>query len=284
MTVSGGYGAGRNWKAQLTLEMQPQPETGRTVLGHMGFSGPLRVQRPFYPEGEVCHLYVLHPPGGMVSGDELAMDIRVRPAAHSLMTTPSAGKIYQADSCNVRQHQKVRLDVQGTLEWLPQETIVFNGANGCLETEVHLGEGSRFIAWDIFCLGRLAGNHPFQQGSLEQRLQVYKKGIPCLLERQRLIRTGEEDRLFRAPWGFGGATVSGTLIATVDEAVQAELRDAVRALLPSGFACTSKEGLLIIRYLGQSLQNAKSGFLNAWQQIRPQAVGRPVTIPRIWHT
>ncbi len=282
--IAPGYGATRTWQAGLTLELQHQPATNRTVLSKMDFYGPLRVQRPFYPEGEVCHLYLLHPPGGMVSGDELSIDISAQPGAHTVVTTPSAGKVYQADSSNVRQRQKVTLNVEGALEWLPQETIIFNGANGCLDTEIHLSENSRFIGWDVFCLGRLAGNYPFLTGTLEQRLQVYRDGVPCLLDRQRLVKTGGEDALFHATWGFGGATVSGTCIATIASEQITELLERVRTQLSGSFACTVKDNLLIIRYLGHSVPDAKRGFIAAWRSLRPVVMGREVTIPRIWHT
>ena len=94
--VSQTYGRDRHWSARLHLAYSHR--FSRTALTDVDFEGPLRVQRPFYPEGDVCHTYLLHPPGGMVSGDELAIHLQLSPETHVVATTPSAGKIYCADS------------------------------------------------------------------------------------------------------------------------------------------------------------------------------------------
>jgi hypothetical protein len=106
----------------------------------------LRVQRPFYPESrEVCHVYLLHPPGGLVSGDELQIDIAVGRDAWALLTTPGAGKVYGSDGQGVRQQQALRIARGGTLEWLPQEMILFDGARADLGTRVELEGDARFL-------------------------------------------------------------------------------------------------------------------------------------------
>src|SRR5688572_5186707 len=82
------------WHAALELGFDV--ERGATRLGRRAHRGPLVVQRPFFPEGDgVCHVYVLHPPGGLVGGDELALDLDVDAGAHALVTTPAATKIYR---------------------------------------------------------------------------------------------------------------------------------------------------------------------------------------------
>src|SRR6185369_6129537 len=99
------------------------------------------------PEGpRVCHVYLLHPPGGMVGGDELAVDVVVAADAHALLTTPAAAKVYRTNGAPVRQTQRLRVADGGTLEWLPQETILYDGARATLDTRVELARGARFIA------------------------------------------------------------------------------------------------------------------------------------------
>src|SRR5690606_10316372 len=123
------------WRARLDMILAKK--AGKTVLEHVSHEGPLRIQRPFYPEGErVCHLYLLHPPGGMVIGDALNVCVALESGAHALVTTPSAGKIYRADGSlrKQRQHVELRLQPEAVLEWLPQETILFNGARGEVST------------------------------------------------------------------------------------------------------------------------------------------------------
>lgn len=305
-----GFGPTRHWSAGLLLGFSRK--AGKTVLSQMEFKGPLRVQRAFYPEGSVCHLYLLHPPGGLVSGDEVRIRMNAKKDSAALVTTPSAGKIYHSDSYDVRQIQSTNINVQeADFEWLPQETIVFDGANGVIDTRVDVQGASRFIGWDIFCLGRSAGNLPFTQGRLTQKLALYRDGKPVLLERQHIellppsatgspgtaepSKTAPQNCL-SAAWGFGGMTVSGTLMATGFTEPLDTLVDELRASLNAGlkasgaeavahpYSVTSKLGVLLVRYLGHDSEEAKQVFVQAWQIIRPVLLGRTAATPRIWLT
>ena len=82
-----------SWLAQLELVYAKRHD--KTVITQRQHIGPLTVQRPFYPEAEVCHTYVLHPPGGVVGGDQLTLNVTVESGAHALITTP-------ARACRVR--------------------------------------------------------------------------------------------------------------------------------------------------------------------------------------
>ena len=87
------------------MELNFAVRQGRTTLAKMQFSGPLRVQRPFYPESapaaalgragvsQPCHCCLLHPPGGLVSGDDLSLEVRLGQGSHALLTAPSASKL-----------------------------------------------------------------------------------------------------------------------------------------------------------------------------------------------
>ncbi|OIN12323.1 urease accessory protein UreD [Oceanisphaera psychrotolerans] len=276
-----GYGLERRWLAELTLGFAPSGP--RTALAEMRFHGPLRVQRPFYPEGPVCHVYLLHPPGGLVSGDRLGIDIACRPGSHALVTTPSAGKIYQSDSDNGEQHQQIRVRVDGGVcEWLPQETIVFNGANGRLSTRIDVDANSRFIGWDLFCLGRPACDERFERGQLQQQLQLWCDGEPLYLERQQVAGGSA---LLDQRYGFGGQVLVGTLLACGFEAEPEALIAELRAQLDTTrLSVTYRNRVLVIRYLGDDGEHARTQFTLAWQLIRPELLGLPARIPRIWLT
>ncbi|MGB5651682.1 MAG: urease accessory protein UreD, partial [Sedimenticolaceae bacterium] len=78
-----------------------------TVLAERQRHGPLAVQRPFYPEGGVCHVYLLHPPGGVVGGDVLGIDVKLAQGAQALITTPGATKFYRSAGALARQTQRI---------------------------------------------------------------------------------------------------------------------------------------------------------------------------------
>src|SRR5882672_8293826 len=139
------------WKAELRLRFAA--EGGRTVLRERRSEGPLVVQKPLYPEGEaVCHAIVVHPPGGIAGGDELDLQVSAATGSHALLTTPGAGKWYR--SAGPLARQSLHFDVAGTLEWLPRETIVFDGAHASFECTVELRNDARYIGWEVLCLGR----------------------------------------------------------------------------------------------------------------------------------
>lgn len=281
--MSTGPGRERSWKAELRLGFAHDGQ--RTVLADMEFRGPLRVQRPFYPEGLPCHCYVLHPPGGLVSGDMLYLEADVRPAAHALLTTPSAGKVYGTDSHNVAQGQDVRMRVtDGILEWLPMETIIFDRARAVMNLELDLAGQSRALGWDIVCLGREAGNHPFMAGQLRQQLRIRRDGYPLLLERLEL-NAGET--MQSAPFGLGGHTVSGTMFAASPTPDLTDLAAPVRERLRPRhgmIGVTCRRGVLLVRYLGNRADEARELFESAWRIIRPALLEVEACAPRVWAT
>jgi urease accessory protein len=267
-----------SWTARLELEFQAS--AGRTVLSRREHRGPLIVQRPFYPEGGVCHVYLVHPPGGIVGGDQVALDATLHPASHALITTPAATRFYRAGphpAARLSQHFHVR---DAALEWLPQETIVFDGAKAASRTIVHLEGSAQFIGWEILCLGRPANDERFDTGSLAQDFQVHRDGRPLLLDRLRLL--GGSPAL-TSPWGLGNAQALGTLL--LSPAANVDLTS-LRQLSQPGVQCgfSQVDGVLMARALADQAEPIKQLFAQLWLQLRPQLLGCEATAPRIWAT
>lgn len=277
--------ASSSWNASLALTFFAKE--GATQLLRRGHQGPLVVQRPFFPEGrEVCHAYILHPPGGIVPGDSLSLDIAVEAGAHALVTSPAATKVYRSDGRISRQVQTVRAAAGSTIEWLPQETILFAGARAHLSTRIELSDAATFIGWDILCLGRPACDERFGAGSsCRQHFELWRDSRPMVLERTRY-----EGDIHNAAWGLRGATVSGTLLAAspgLADGNKQSLLHQLRGLhVRECELCAASEvsGVLILRYLGNGAEQARILFEKAWQLLRPVIVGRPACLPRIWST
>lgn len=279
-----------NYEAQL-IHLDDKTRLGKTT--HFG---PLRVQRPFYPEGNDCaHLYLLHPPGGMVAGDYLTIGLHLHPYAQALMTTPSAGKIYN-NITERKQFQKVSLTVENNavLEWMPQETLVFDGAEGELITEIELSANAKFMGWDIVCLGRPSSEDWFDRGSIKQVLSIQRNGLPVFIERNTIAADSD---IMCDTAGLGNKAVFGSFVLTNNEdnipELDEEQREALESLAAltaeSGqakglVAVTHKPGLVIVRYLGPCADNAKKVFIKYWQWMRPFVNGREACTPRIWNT
>lgn len=267
----------RHWHASLQLGFVERG--GRSVLDQCRHQGPLRVQRPFYPEGAPCHVYVLHPPGGIVGGDCLQIQARVQSGAHALLTTPASAKFYRSDGRRARQLQQLDVATQAALEWLPQDTIVFDGCLAETSTHVQLAAGARFIGWELFSLGRPASGEGFTTGSLRQRFEVWRAERPLLIERTAVDGNGT---LLRAAWGLGDQPSYATLVATpADAQTLATARSAVPDHL---VAFTLKGDLLVGRALARQSQELQRRLAAVWSAIRPQIMGRDPCPPRIWNT
>jgi urease accessory protein len=260
------------------------PIAGRTAVTRRAHHGPLYCQRPFYPEPDgTCHLYVLHPPGGVVGGDQLEVDVHAAAGSRVLVTTPAATKLYRCPgACSlVSNHLSVEAD--GVLEWLPGETIAFGGTQARLSTTVALEPGARFLGWEITCLGRPAAGDGFATGVLEQRTELYVGGRPVVLDRTLTEGSGT---LRRGAWGWGGRNVHGLFLATIaTSALVAELRESVRADRPGAlFGVTALGGVTVCRFLGDRAQDARDCLTRAWQITRRHLLDKPACAPRIWTT
>lgn len=268
-----------SWKARLALDFAFQDE--KTVLAGRSHDGPLVVQKPLYPEGrEVCHAIIVHPPGGIAGGDELSLQVRTGTGASTLLTTPGAAKWYR--SAGPWAKQSVAFDVQGALEWLPQETIVFDGALADSAYDVDLGAQAGFIGWDIVCLGRTGSGEKFSRGTFRSSVQVRREGRLLWRERGRIDGGG---RLLDSPAGLAGNPVFGTLFASAP-AIDSKILDRLREHKPTlgAGAVTLLPGVLLARYLGGSSEAARRYFIALWRILRPALMGREAIEPRIWQT
>jgi len=281
------YGASRAWNAELRLAYVEKDS--KTILDQMRFKGPLRVQRPFYPEDGLCHTYLLHPPGGMVSGDHIDINIVARDRARTFITTPSAGKVYGADSANVIQRQDICLEVKegASLEFLPQENILFDGANAILHTDIDIDEHSQLICWDIVSFGRPHGNLPFKSGSLRQQISIRIAGRLALHEG---FKTDEELKVLGSPAGLMGHLHMGSMFVCVPrkDELYDQWVDLIRPLLPLTdtlkASATHRNGIVIVRALGDDIETVRNLFIDVWQTIRKETLNVEPVMPRIWLT
>jgi urease accessory protein len=270
------------WAARL--ELGYEHENGVTRLTRRQHVGPLMVQKPFYPEGvDLCHSLLLHPPGGIAGGDRLEVEVTVGVQARVLVTTPGATKWYRSAGPAAQQRTTLVVGAGASLEWLPQENIVFDRARARMITRADLAEGACYIGWDITRLGRTASGERFDAGELRSRTEVQRAGRRLWGDYAQ-IEGGAE--LLRSPAGLAGRPVMGTLLVA-GPATERGLLDACRAVAPHGDAhcgVTAVPGVLVARYLGSSAEAARSYFVALWRLVRPAVLGREVSLPRIWST
>ena len=273
---------GACWQAHLRLGFAHGAYgTGLVERIH---SGPLRVQKPLYPEGaQVCHAVIVHPPGGVVGGDALDIELSAGRGAHALLTTPGAGKWYRANGRPSRQDVRIDVMENAALEWLPQETLFYHDAQVALSHHVSLAATARYIGSEILCFGRTASGEVFDAGSVQQTSTIRRAGELVWHEEGRIDGAGPS---MHSPFGLGGNTVCATLIAcglTLDAGQLQQLRrETDDAGGRSGVTPLPK--IVIVRHIGRSSETARAVLLAAWRRLRPALLGRDASVPRLWNT
>jgi len=277
-----------HWQASLQLGFSRDADVTR--LTERKHSGPLRVQKPLYPEGDaVCHAIIIHPPGGVVGGDQLKIAVNLATDTHALVTTPGAAKWYRSNGYTSEQHISLKLDPGARLEWLPQETIFFDDACVDLHQTIHLAADARLIAADIFCFGRTASGETYNSGKIGQHCTIYRED-KMIWHEQGSLQGGSS--AMQSPLGLNGKSVSAMVLASgamlSSEQLQA-LREQTTALLSAREAdalcgVTQMKFVIVARYLGNSSEVARHWLQLVWQHLRPVVIGRDAIIPRIWNT
>ncbi|WP_299595162.1 urease accessory protein UreD [uncultured Microbulbifer sp.] len=280
------------WHADL--ELQFALGTRGCRLARNRHTGPLYVQKPFFPEGrDLAHVYLLHPPGGLVSGDRLDIRVAVEQGAGALVTTTGAGRAYRAraDGLLQSQHTMLRVESGASLEWLPLENIAYPGANGAMHTRVDLERGARFAGWEVTSLGLPACDAPFAGGQLLQRLEIFREGVPLLVESLRLCGADlSGNKMMNARAGLQGLPVNGLLVmgpfesAPLDSVLK-ECREIIARHEKHSTAGVTLVGeMLAVRVLGRCAFEVRGLLTELWERLRPEWLGRAPCAPRIWRT
>lgn len=269
------------WRAELELEFGLRG--GRTRMTAQRHSGPLLVQRPFHPEStDVCHAYLIHPPAGIVGGDELQLTVAVGCGAQVLLTTPSATRFYRSSALVSRLTQAFTVADGASLEWLPQENLLFDAARARIATRIELAPRARFMGWEMLCLGRPACREGFDHGSIDQRIALHRDGEPVLLER---LRPAAGRALTVAGAGLRGHAACATFIATGADASHVDgARDCLANAPHTPAGATLLDDVLVVRLLAPHIAPLRSLCERLWTALRPTLLARDAHAPRIWST
>jgi urease accessory protein len=278
--------AAAGWRGQLTLTYRRR--AGRTV-GHDSHIGPLRVLQPLYPEGDtICHHVLVHPPGGVVGGDELHVRAQLEGGTHVLLTTPGATRFYRSEGATALQSTVLQLADGARLEWLPMEAIAYAGCRADNRVRAELDPGAEMMGWDVLALGLAAAGKAFDSGWYSQQVEV--PGV--WLERGRIA--ADDRLLLDSPVGWAGHAVSATLWFAAGQALpqarREALLDAARAVMGADpLAATAgvtavQPSVLVLRALARGVEPAMQLLARVRAAWRMAAWGLAAEPPRIWRT
>ena len=275
------------WHAQLQLNYQL--ENQKTVCRHL-HTGPLRVLQSLYPEGDaVCHNVLIHPPGGLVGGDTLDIDVQVASGAHGLVTTPGATRFYRSEGGHALQNTKIELGADARLEWLPLEALCYSGCMAENRLVMNLAASSELMGWDVTALGLPNAGLPFEQGEFLQHIELKNQW----LERGKIAAT--DTLLLDSPLGFAGHCctasfffISGAPITRLrkEHALEAARAVASSHALASTVGVTSPHPQVIVVRVLSPLVESAMGLLREIRQVWRRELWdlKNEHPPRIWST
>lgn len=272
------------WPARLALSAT---RDGAATRVHARHDGPLRLLKTLYPEGQaVAHAVLVHPPGGLVGGDRLDIDLDVQPGAHLLVTTPAATRFYRSNAGEAAQVVQARVAAGARLEWLPQETLAYPACDARNEVRLSLAPGASLFASEVLGLGLPAAGEPYATGRLLQHLEV--DGL--WLDRGRL--DAADHALLDGPCGLAGHRVLGTLAYAQTRALgeAPSLLDDARALLDrvprAGVTHLAMPGgaVLLARVLGDEVEAVTEALRQVRALWRARLWQLDSAAPRIWAT
>lgn len=312
-----------SWPGHLHLQYRAvASDHGPRTVAHDRHDGPLRVLQALYPESPaVCHHVLVHPPGGIVGGDALQIDVAVQPGAHALITTPGATRFYRSAGPLATQAAHLRIGAEARLEWLPLETLVHDGCRARNALQLDLAEGGSMIGWDLLALGLPASGQPLRSGCFEQHIDWPGRW----LEQARMDFEGAREaalthRLLASPLGWSGRSVLATAWCAARPAWGSRLAEALveaaRTVLsaqlaaspagpsgkigPAGPAGTTTPpatahqpawgvtcphpGLVVARILAHRTEAAWPALQALRAAWRQELWGLPDVRPRVWRT
>jgi len=272
------------WHARLNLDYSQ--ENARSVARFL-HEGPLRILQSLYPEGDgVCHNVLVHPPGGLVGGDSLQIQVSGAAGSHGLVTTPGASRFYRSDGATASQAVHVRLASGARLEWLPLEAIYYSGCLAENRLVLDLAPGAEVLGWDVAAFGLPQAQQPFTLGHVQQHVEL--RG--AWLERGRIA--AEDKRMLDGPLGLAGHRCMATLFFAVGSDCPRPRRDLLlelardvikeHPLAASAGATAPGPRVIVVRVLAPLVEPALQLLKAIRRAWRPALWDRPPTDPRGW--
>lgn len=268
-----------NWEGKLNLQFSLR--NGRSVLTKHSHSGPFFVQKSFYSNDDynTPHVYLLHPPGGLVGGDRLTLSVQLESHSRALITTPGSTKFYKTNGKYILQENIFKLSNNSILEWLPQSNIFFPRTKAKISTVLKLSQGARIILFEMLCLNDFNQKTIIFPEEVDTFLCIILPGSIGLRERLKVNALNCVSKL-------NGFQILASLFAVPGDEI---LLKKVRALIKSikniqiG-GVTLLDELLVVRLLGNDNQILQTLLHHIWRVIRPNIVGKKAMIPRVWFT
>jgi len=255
-----------------------------TRLADLYQRAPLRVLFPQALDHGVPTAVVVTTTGGLVGGDRLDLDVVADQGARALVTAQAAEKVYRSLGEDCRIEVRVRAGSDAWLEWLPQETILFEGSRLRRTTLLDLAPTARVMAGEMLVFGRTASGEVLSRGLIRDAWQVRRGGRLVWMDALHL--DGDLAAPLMSAACFSGFAATATMLYAGDdgEAWLGLARELIREHADENVkaAATVVAGVLVVRWLGRDGFSLRTGYGGFWAAFRNQAGGLRAALPRIW--
>jgi urease accessory protein len=253
---------------------------GRTALAGLAQHDPMRVLLPRPIDDDIPHAVLINTSGGLVGGDEVTAEVTLAAEARAVVTTQAAEKVYRSDGATTLLDNRLMVGAGAWLEWLPNETILFDGARLDRLIRIELTRDAALLAGEILVFGRLARGEKFRCGWLRDVWELRRDDK--LIWTDRFVLDEDMGEVFDDPHALAGAAALGVIVyagPSVQDALPA-LREALGELRNAAATCLGD--VLLLRFLDRDPIVLRARFAAAWRALRRHA-GRPDALPGLWH-
>jgi urease accessory protein len=260
---------------------------GATRLAHLYQHNPLRVLFPTPEPAEPPVAVLVTTSGGLVAGDRLSVSIDLAAGAGAHVTAAAAEKIYGSTGATTGVAQSLSVSEKAWLEYLPPETILFDGARLRRRTTLGLAAGAGFLGGGILVFGRRARGEAFIRGFLHEAWEITRDG--SLVWGDALHVDGDIAAIMTDPACFAGAAAGATLLLVPPAGDPRPFVDAARAVQQQSATpglragVTAVNGILVARWLGDDAAVLRRAYADLACHLRAAAMGLPARLPRLWH-
>lgn len=253
---------------------------GPARLRHLYQRNPLRVLFPTPAPADSPVAALVTTSGGLVAGDRLDVTVTAGAGCALVVTAQAAEKVYRSTGADCRLSVLLRAEEGAFLEYLPQETILFEGARMRRLTGIERQAGARVMAGEFLVFGRAARGEKMRTGLVRDAWEVRRDGRLCWAD--ALHMDGDLAALLADPACFDGAAACATLLYSGEDA--GDWLDCVReALVLPRSGATLVNGQLVVRWLAPDAREVRREFGLVWALLRHRAAGLPEALPRLWH-
>ncbi|MGB2925942.1 MAG: urease accessory protein UreD [Limnothrix sp.] len=271
------------WHGKVQLSYQRQAD--KTAMCGCFTQSPFRIQKPFYPEGNaICHTILLHTAGGIVGGDRLSVSLDLARDSHVFLTTAAANKLYKSNGQTAIQDGVINQAAGSVLEYFPQETIVFDGAEYRQSLRVNLAENAVWCGWEILRFGRTARGEKFHSGNWRGATEIWQGDELLWGDRQWLPG---DPNVFASWNGLNNQAVVSSLalvgLEISDEQIT-EFRETMGQISQGLGGITQLPKGVLCRYRGNSSTEVKRWFLSLLKEWRSLYSPQTLTLPRVWQS